>query len=86
MCLYPIWGFQEGKAQPREGRGELFQSSLLPPLGEGCALTQTLQAGIQVKHSGHLGWVRACFPALARVLPLEELSHTYSPVPQPPQS
>lgn len=24
MCLYPPWGFQERKAQPREGTRELF--------------------------------------------------------------
>lgn len=25
MCLYPMRGFHEGKAQPGERRGELFQ-------------------------------------------------------------
>lgn len=42
------------------------------------------RSGIQVRHSGHLGWVGACCPALAHVLPLGELSHIHSPVPLPP--
>lgn len=84
MCLCPIWGFQEGKARPREGSSS-SEASYHPwvkavPLQRPCKQ----RSGIQVKHSSHLGWVRACSPALARVLPLGALSHAYSPVPQPP--